>query len=739
MAKFFKITAIILLSLLVLFLILWSTYLIITRDAKLDSSKLINPNQVITVLDDYGNEITDATISGQRKSVKISDLSKHTVNAFIASEDRTFYAHKGLNYKRMLKALYKNTISRSFKEGASTISQQLIKNTHLSSDKTIKRKLKEIKLTKKLEKRYSKNQILEMYLNTIYFGHNSYGLQSASEFYFDKKAENLTLSESATLVGLLTSPNNFSPFKNPEKCIKRRNTVLKAMRDCKYISASEYSSAVNEPLNAKKTNENGKNANYLSAVFDEIEENVNVYNLTGGCIVKTYLKPEIQKVIENYEYKCDNAVVVTSLDGGVNAYKSTVGNAKRQPGSTIKPLAVYAPAFEEKISSPHTKILDEKVNYGGYSPENYDKKYHGFVTVNDSIKYSYNIPAVKTLNALTVKKSEKYLSKMNIMLDENEKNLSLALGGMTSGLTIKELADRYSIFQKQGIYRPSHYIKEIVARDGRILYKPQHAGSRVFSEGTSSLINGTLLETTKSGTAKKLSHYKFDIASKTGTCGNSDGNTDAYAISYTSEHCIAVWLGDKNNRRQNITGGVDCCEISESILSSLYSKNLPTDLDVTSGTETVEIDAEEYYDNNKVIIADPISPKLNNLSIKVLKGNAPKEVSTKFTNPSIQKPEIYVSNGSVNIELCQTKYYDYIINRQFNGKNEVIYDGKWQKTIADTPKEGTYIYGVIPYFKSVDSKIFGKEIVLPPINLSKSDGNVQVKVPDIAKKDWYNL
>ena len=739
MAKFFKITGIIILSLLILFLVLWSTYLIITRDAKLDESKLINPSQVITVVDDSGNEITDATLTGQRKSVKIGDLNKHTINAFIASEDRTFYSHNGLNYKRMLKALYKNTVSRSFKEGASTISQQLIKNTHLSSDKTIKRKLKEIKLTKKLEKKYSKDRILEMYLNTIYFGHNSYGLQSAAEFYFDKKAEELTLSESATLVGLLTSPNNFSPFKHPEKCIKRRNTVLKAMLDCKFISANEYSNAVNEPLNAKKTTENGKNANYLTAVFDEIEENVNVYNLAGGCIVKTYLNPEIQKIIENYDYKCDNAVVVTSHEGGVNAYKSTIGSTKRQPGSTIKPLAVYAPAFEEKTLSPFTKILDEKVNYGGYSPENYDKKYHGYVTVTDSIKYSYNVPAVKTLNALTLKKAEKYLTKMNIPLEESEKNLSLALGGMTNGLTLKELADRYSIFQKQGVYSASHFIKEIVTSDGKTIYKPQLSQNRVFSEGTSSLINSTLLETTKSGTAKKLSHFKFDLASKTGTCGNEKGNTDAYALSYTSEHCIAVWLGDKNNKRQNITGGIDCCEISDSVISSLYTKGSPANLDISSGTETVNIDAEEYYDNNKVVIADPLSPKLNTLSVKVLKGNTPKEISTKFTNPTIQKPAISIENGAVIIRLCQTKYYDYVINRQFNGKNEVIYDGKWQASISDRPKEGSYIYTVTPYFVSDGKKILGKEIILPPVNLSKENNSPQVKIPDIAKKDWYNL
>ena len=217
MNKFLKISLIGALSFLIMLSALFCTYLIITKDAVLDHDKLSKPSQNITIFDENGNEITNASTANKHKSVKLSDLDETCINAFIASEDRNFYSHNGLNYGRMIKALFKNIAAGAFKEGASTISQQLIKNTHLSQDKTIKRKLNEIRLTKQLEKAYSKDEILEMYLNTIYFGHNCYGLQSAAEFYFDKKAENLSLTESATLVGLLTSPNNYSPFKNPEK------------------------------------------------------------------------------------------------------------------------------------------------------------------------------------------------------------------------------------------------------------------------------------------------------------------------------------------------------------------------------------------------------------------------------------------------------------------------------------------------------------------------------------------
>lgn len=740
MTKFLKILLIVFLSILIIIGALISAYFIITKDAVLDESKLINPNQSVIIYDDEGNELISASVAGKKKSVKIENLSDDCINAFIASEDRTFYSHNGLNYRRMIKAAYKNMISRSFKEGASTISQQLIKNTHLSQDKTIKRKLNEIRLTKQLERAYSKNEILEMYLNTIYFGHNCYGLQSAAEFYFDKKAENLDLCESATLVGLLSSPNNYSPFKNPEKSLKKRNTVLKCMLECNFIDENTYQNSIKMPLDAVQNSVKGKNYDYLHAVFDELEElELNAYDLTDGYIIKTYLNAELQSFIENHSYDCDNSVIITSNCGGVNAYKSTINGVKRQPGSTIKPLLVYAPAIEEKIISPFTGILDEKINYNGYSPENFDKKYHGFVTVTESIKNSYNVPAVKTLNMLTIKTAEKYLTRMNIALEEDEKNLSLALGGMKYGISLKDIADRYSTFANSGIYMPSRFIKEIVTKNGEKIYLNEQSQSRVFSEGTCSLMNEMLLETSKTGTAKKLSDLKYDVASKTGTCGTEEGNTDAYSISYTSNHCVGIWLGDKDNKKLKITSGGNCCELAKEVLEKLYDKEVPPALNTVSGTSTVEIDAEEYYTNNKIIIADTLSPTLNKLKVKVLLGNEPKEKSSRFSSPTIKLPSISVKNNTVTISLCQTKYYAYLVKRYFNDKFEVIYDGKWKESILDEPNNGYYTYTVTPYYINGEEKIFGKEISLPTVSVNNSKSSLDIKIPDIVNKDWTNL
>jgi len=737
MNKALKIVLIIIISLLAVILTAITTFYAVTADAKLQPQKLIDYGKSISIYDDEGNKIEDASIAAKRKSVRLNELNEDTVNAFIASEDRSFYSHNGLNYKRMLKALIKNVASFSFKEGASTISQQLIKNTHLSGDKTISRKLKEIRLTKQLEKKYSKDEILEMYLNTIYFGHNCYGLQSAAHFYFAKNAEELELKESAAIVGLLTSPNNFSPFKNPEKCTQRRNIVLKNMLDCDFIDENEYESAKNSSLNAKKSLNQSKYSDYYTAVFDELEDiKLNGDDDYSEYKIQTYLNQETQSFIENMQFDCDESVLIRKKDGGIAAFCSSIGQAKRQIGSTAKPIFVYAPAINEHKIHSFTKIYDEPINYNGYTPENFDKKYHGKVTVSDSISQSLNVPAVKTLNVLGVETAEKYAHKMNVELENEEKNLSLALGGMTHGLSLKHLCDCYSVFHNGGNFRNSHFIKKITDKNGKTVYEDKDETTRTFSEGTCSLINEILCKTAKVGTAKKLKNLQYDVACKTGTCGTGDGNTDAYAVSYTSDYCIGVWLGDKNNEKSEIYGGNQCCEKTLEILNELYDENAPAPLEKSKGTKTVEIDYEEYDKNDRIVIADECSPKLNKLKVKCLEENTPNVISTRFSQPVIKNPQILVNKNDISIQLCQTKYYSYIVNRINDGKNEEIYNGKWKKIITDVPESGSYVYTVTPYYD--DGKVihYGTTITLPQINFNSQSSSY--KIPDIAYKDWYN-
>lgn len=704
---------------------------IITKDAILDTSKLINIENSIIVCDSNGETISNTSIDTKNRSVELEELNKYTIDAFIASEDRLFYSHNGLNYGRMAKALFKNLFSGSFKQGASTISQQLIKNTHLSSEKTISRKLKEIKLTTMLEKKYSKNQILEMYLNSIYFGHNCYGLENASCFYFDKQAKDLTLNESATLVGLLSSPNNYSPLKNPKKSLQRRNLVLKAMLKTGKISNDEYNREINLPLQIPN-NKTIANNDYLANVINELDElNIDFYKLNGAKII-TYMSKRDQNSLDSLTFNSDYSIIITNNDGGVSAYRSNVGNIKRQPASTIKPILVYAPAIEEKIISTYDKIFDEKINYSGYSPTNHDNKFRGQVSVLDSIKYSLNIPAVKTLNMLGIDKAYAFAKELNIDLDEKDNNLSLALGGLTYGTTLKQICDAYSTFARDGYFAKSAYIFEVIDKTGNVIYKHQPSNNKVFSSSTCSLINEALIETVKDGTAKKIGKRTYDVAAKTGTLGNKNGNTDAYCISYTTDKCIGVWLGDKNNHKVKITSGTNCCEITAQILDRIYDDKSDK-LNVDKDLQTIEIDKDEYK-NGKIVIADDCAPRLNKIKIKRQTNGLNYPKSTKFSKPSIEKPKIYTKNHTVIIELCQTEYYSIVINRRFKNNKEQIYDGKWITKYTDRPQKGDYVYSLIPYYYDGKTKHYGDEIYLDKISLTS---NEEYYIPKISNDKWY--
>ncbi|MGN1061319.1 MAG: transglycosylase domain-containing protein [Candidatus Coproplasma sp.] len=716
---------------------------IITAGTNLDENKLEGCEKTITLYDFQGNKIKDAALISKRSSVFVDKLNPDTINAFIASEDKTFFTHNGVNYKRILKALYKNVTSRSFKEGASTITQQLIKNTHLNNDKTITRKLKEIKLSKQLERRYSKEEILQMYLNIIYFGHNCYGLENAAQFYFGIPASELNLEQSATIVGLLSSPNNYSPFKNHEKCVKRRNLVLKSMLNCGYIDEVTYENTIKMPLSAKENNENNNYSDYVTEVFYELEDcGIDPYADFGHLNVYTYFNKTVQDAVEKLNYEYDGATLVRTVGGGVAAYRTSCREIKRQIGSTAKPIFVYGPALNENKINLFTKICDEPIDINGYKPENYDKKYRGYVSVEDAITQSLNIPAVKTLNALTVNIAADYAKAMSINLKAEDKNLSLALGAMSEGLTIRELCDCYSVFPSQGNYTKSAFIEQICDENGNYLYKNDVKADNVFSKSTCSLINKALQNAAKTGTAKRLADFNFDIACKTGTCGTKEGNTDAYTLSYTSQHIIGIWAGDKNNKKLDITGGKYCCDLTKELLSEIYKNKTVPPLDTKSGVKEIELDKDEYEHNNKVILCDDNCPKLNRLYAYCSEDNLPKEKSTAFTNPKIVKPTIIVDNDNICIMLCQAKYYAYLIKRKFNGNTDEIYDGKWKERICEKLPSGEYEYCITPYYSSGGKKFFGDEIWLPKIKIENSsaveNNSPKDEIPDIAKKDWFD-
>lgn len=609
-------------------------------------------------------------------SCKLETLNPHTKEAFISIEDKEFYNHKGINKKRIAKAMVNNIKSMSLKEGASTISQQLIKNTHLSSEKTFERKLKEMALTKKLEKNYSKDEILESYLNVIFFGNNCYGLESASKYYFGKSAKDLDLSESCTLAGIIKSPSRYSPILHYDNCLKRRNLVLSEMEKDGKITTDEKLTAEKQPITLHITQPDGNKLNsYSQASIDEASKILNLSAkqiAIGGYHIHTYLNEEKQNALKTSLSQeklddIDNAgIVIDAKTYGISAYyansKFKTMDAKRQPASCLKPLLVYAPALNEDVISPSTQILDEPINISGYQPTNVNKKFSGYMSVTDAVKNSINIPAIKVLSYIGIDTGKQYAEKLGIGFDEKDTSYTLALGGMTYGVNLKTLASGYTVFANNGDFDEAKFVQYITDKDGKLVYIHKPNPQMVMREDSTYLMTNILQETAKTGTARKLSDItNTEIASKTGTVGkkNASGNTDAYNIAYTPTEVIGVWFGTLDNTPVKIAGGNQPTNVVKSYVKTQeYEK---TTFDVPSSVTTAKIDSLEKEENHRLVLASPYAPERYTEECLFSRFNMPSDISKNF----VEKPQIYadckVENNQIVLTLSPQKHLEYQI------------------------------------------------------------------------------
>ncbi|MBQ8427390.1 MAG: transglycosylase domain-containing protein, partial [Clostridia bacterium] len=537
---------------------LFTFYTVITINVKLDKEKLVNMERVVSYYDNNGNKFAEE--SGGIAVTDISKIPTHVKNAFISIEDKRFYEHNGIDYRGLLRATFNNIKSFSFKEGASTISQQLIKNTHLTNEKTLKRKLSEIKLAKELERNYSKEEILEKYLNTIYFGNGCYGITQASNYYFNKTPEFLDVNEGAILAAMIKAPSHYSPITNMDKCFKRKNLVLLEMKNQGYITDSEYLINSNKEISIKEEN-NSTNINFLTLARNEYDALIkNCPYKSNNFNVYTSFNPQLQQILDeeklvNGEY--DNSNIILNKQCDVVAFQSTCTPLLRQPGSTLKPLLVYAPAIETDTVFSCSPILDEKTDFNGYVPSNYNDNYYGYVSVKESLAKSLNTCAVKILNYVGVDKAKYYLEKTDIKLDESDNSLCLALGATAKGVSLTDLSSSYSVFLNEGNFYSASCINKITADNNEIIYQKKKLARQIFSNETVSILNDMMEYTVTNGTAKKLSYCNIPLYAKTGSVGNKDGNTDAYTISYTSEYILSSWCGGINYGLMNnyVTGG----------------------------------------------------------------------------------------------------------------------------------------------------------------------------------------
>ncbi|MBT9251131.1 transglycosylase domain-containing protein [Bacillus halotolerans] len=532
------------------------------------------------IVDQNGDEVA-SLYTENREPVSINEIPKEVREAFISVEDKRFYEHHGIDVKSVGRAVYRDILAGGKVEGASTITQQLAKNIFLTHDKTFLRKTKEVIIAINLERDYSKDKLLEMYLNQLYFGHGVYGIQAASHYYFNKEVKDLTVSEGAVLAAIPKAPSTYSPVLHPDKSKERRDTILGMMNDQGYISAKEAVSAQGRTLglNVKKQSETPWFDSYIDLVIQEAEDKYSISGeqlLQGGYTIKVPLDSKLQKtayqVMKEGSYYPGtdqdaegSAVFINNKTGGVEAaiggrdYTAKGYNrvtAGRQPGSTFKPLAVYGPAMQEKKFKPYSLLKDELQSYGDYTPKNYDGRYEGEVTMSDAITYSKNAPAVWTLNEIGVETGKSYLKANGI--DIPDEGLALALGGLEKGVSPLQLAGAFHTFAANGTYTEPYFISNITDEDGETIADHKEEGKRVFSKQTSWNMTRMLQQVVKNGTATSGT-YHGDLAGKTGSTsytGVSGATKDAWFAGYTPNITGAVWMGyDKTDQNHYLKGG----------------------------------------------------------------------------------------------------------------------------------------------------------------------------------------
>ncbi|GKV65562.1 MULTISPECIES: transglycosylase domain-containing protein [unclassified Sporosarcina] len=541
-----------------------------------DVSKLEEPAPRSTFIYAPDGEIISKISNSNIEGVSIDQIPQTLIDAVVSVEDQRFYKHHGVNYLRMGRALIQNAFKGKIVAGGSTITQQLAKNVFLTEDRTYSRKFKELILAKKIERTYSKDEIMERYLNQIYFGDGSWGVQRAAQNYFGKDINKLTLSESATLAGVIKAPTHLSPTKNMEKSLNRRNLVLSLMLREQYITREEYDDAVGQKIvlaDSTVPKYKGKYPYYIDRVIDEA---VNTYHLTknevlsGGLHIYTEINPVIQDALEAV-YKDDRyfpkstpdqliqsaSVFLNPKTGGISALVGGRGeythgrfnNATkliRQPGSALKPLAVYTPALEKGYRMSDL-LLDEPINIDGYSPKNFDQKNRGQVTMYDALAHSYNIPPVWLLDQIGIKNGVRAVERFGIPLEKNDHALGLALGGMDKGTSPLRMAQAFSAFANNGVMVDAHAIAAIKNSEGKVIGKWREQSVEVTDAEVAQQMTYMLQGAVEEGTAAKAQISGMEVAGKTGTTqlpfSGVDGSKDHWFVGYTPDIAGAVWLG----------------------------------------------------------------------------------------------------------------------------------------------------------------------------------------------------
>lgn len=580
-----------------------------------DVSQTLSPAASSQIYDCKGRLITTVHAEQNRLPVKLADTPKDLQNAFIAAEDIRFYKHHGIDPIGIARAVVSNIRHRDATgQGGSTITQQLARNAFLTQEQTLKRKLLEAVLAVEIENKYTKAEILEMYMNQIYFGQGAYGVQTASHVYFGKDVKDLNLAQCAMLAGLPNSPNYYSPFHNLQAAKYRQGVVLDQMAKYGYISQEQANEAKAQDLGLVKPGSNQDNNKLASYFVNYVVQQVSdKYDSSAiykeGLKIYTTLDLDMQKDAENAVNKdlpkgTKNAKGITQPQGALLAIETKTGDVKamvggrgedqfnratqmyRQPGSAFKPFT-YVTALEKGMS-PNMMLDNSAVSFaGGWSPKNYGHTTGGPVTMTEALVKSMNIPTINLANKVGMSNVIKTAEKCGIssLVDSgkySDNNLSASIGGLSKGVSLWDMAQAYSVFANNGQLIKPRVILKIEDRNGNIL--EDHTGEsdaeQVLDANAVARLNVMLQQAVMRGTGRNA-YFGRPVAGKTGT---TNGAHDAWFVGYTPNMVTAVWIGDDTSTNAGYTGGTIPATIFRDFMSqatasqSASSFNIPASI-----------------------------------------------------------------------------------------------------------------------------------------------------------------
>ncbi len=589
----------------------------------LNSVDLDSYSVTTSILDKDGNSVGNLHAGENRVPVDFDEISPNAVNALVAIEDQRFYTHNGIDPIRIGGAMIANIKAGGIVQGGSTITQQLTGLVFLDrTEKSYTRKLKEAILAMEVEKEFSKDEIITHYLNRAYFGGGAYGIEAASEYFFAKHANELTVPEAAMLAGCIQNPSKWSPIGYPENALKRRNLVLDQMAKCEFITKDEAEQYKASEIQLSEVRVTAK-ANdgvtpYQSFINHVIEESLVALELendkdlyTGGYIIHSTMDPAIQSRMEEVFNNDGNfpnesiqaAMVVTDPETG--EVRGVVGGrhqkaarelnratqSYRQPGSSFKPVAAYGPAFEAGYG-PGTVVDDYPKDYSGHVFQNSNRTYNGLVPIRKAIVSSLNVVAVKTMEMTGIDECYKFAKQLGFSkMDDNDRNLSTALGGLTTGVSPLELAGAYGAFANNGVFIEPYAITKITDQNGKVIWEHDTEKKPVMSEQTAYLLTSCLTDAATSGTGSRAKVDGHQTAGKTGTTSD---NKDAWFAGYTKHYVGVVWIGYDTPKKlgSNAFGGTLSAPIFSKVMNTIHQGLPAENFAAPSGITTVTIDTK---------------------------------------------------------------------------------------------------------------------------------------------------